>query len=123
MNLVLSKSVWMLSQPVSKRALIALQSLSGRSVGTRLPRPDTLVDIAQSVTTLWLRPRWHAVQKDFSQAPHMVGQSRRHRRRPRLPPLDGCRLGDRIELGQRQAQAGVRQHEVVVHLEHRQLLT
>ena len=53
----------------------------------------------------------------------MVGQSRRHRRRPRLPPLDSLGLGDRLQLGQGQTQAGVGQHKIMIGVEQSQLLT
>ena len=53
----------------------------------------------------------------------MIREPGRHCRRPRLPTFDGARLGDRFEPRQGQAQVRVGQHEVVIHLEQRQLLT
>jgi hypothetical protein len=60
-------------------------------------------------------------QEYLSQAPDMIGQSGGHGRCPWLPLYDYTRPGD--GLGQWQAQAGMGQTEVVVHMEQGQLLT
>ena len=63
------------------------------------------------------------MHEHLSQTPDPVRRPRRHRWRPRLPALVGTCPGHRLQLWQGQAQAGVGQHEVVVYLEERQLLT
>jgi hypothetical protein len=78
---------------------------------------------ADALADLGLRPQRHAIHQDLSQTPDVVGQARCHRRCPWLPPLDRAGLGNRINLGQRQAQAGVRQYEIMISVEEGQLLT
>jgi hypothetical protein len=72
---------------------------------------------------LCLGPRGDAIHEDFSHTPPPVRQPRRHRRRPRLPALDGTRARYRLQLWQGQAQAGVGQNKIVVRVEQSQLLT
>jgi hypothetical protein len=84
---------------------------------------STILFFADALAHVGLRPRRHAVHQHFSQAPHMIRQSRRHGWRPRLPPLDRARLRNRIQLGQGQSQTRVGQHKVMIRLEDRQLLS
>ena len=75
----------------------------------------TTMFFADILADLGLRPRRHAVHQYLSHTPDAIGQARRHCWRPRLPALTGFH---RVHLiGQRQAQARVGQHEIVVALE------
>lgn len=60
---------------------------------------------------------------DCPPTPHPIRQPRGHRRRPRLPALDGTCARHRLQLWQSQAHAGGGQHEVVLGVEERPLLT
>ena len=52
----------------------------------------------------------------------MIGHSRRHRWRTWLPHLRGAPAVGRLGNQQRLTQAGMHQHEVMVGMEHRQLM-
>ena len=54
--------------------------------------------------------------------PHVIGQSRRHRRCTRPPHLGRARSVGGNRFGERLAQTGMGQHEIVIDLEQRQLL-
>ena len=100
---------------------MASVTASWRSVDTR-PQPGATIialKLAESVRHLRLWPQWHTEQEHLSQAPHMIGQAGGHCRCPWLPLFDCARPVD--ELGQGPSQARVGQHEIVVHLEERQL--
>src|SRR5262249_47580343 len=71
---------------------------------------------------LWLRPRRHAEHQHLSQAPDIVGHSRRYRRRTRPPHLGGALAIGRLGNAQRLAQARMGQHKVGRDLEECQLL-
>ena len=81
----------------------------------------TTINISMSLSHQWLRPRWHPAHQHFSQTPDMIGETRRQRRCVLSPALP--RLYPMGRIGSGQAQAVVRQHEVMVRVENRQLLT
>src|SRR5215813_5193053 len=85
--------------------------------------PPTLLNRHPVLGYLWLWPRWHPIQQDFFQRPHMIGQASRHRRGTRPPPL-GCATTVR-DFGSRQrlAKARVGQDEVVIDVKQRQLIS
>src|SRR5215469_4094002 len=70
----------------------------------------------------WLWPRRDAKEQHFTQRPHMVGQARRHRRRPWLPlPSRAAAVGG-LGLGQWHAEAGMGQAKIIIDMVQRQLL-
>lgn len=71
---------------------------------------------------LGLWPRGYPEQQHFFQAPDMIGESRCHCRRTRPPELGRTRALGGYWLHQYLSQAGVREHEIVIHLEQDQLL-
>src|SRR5215510_2976952 len=70
----------------------------------------------------WLWPRRDAKEQHFTQRPHMVGQARRHRRRPWPPLRSRATAVGGLGLGQRQAYAGMGQTEVIIDMIYGQLL-
>jgi len=91
---------------------------AGRADAPRLrrppPRPAAHHPACSPPRRLW--PRRHPIQQDLSQRPHMVGQSRRHRRRPRPPHLGRAWTLDGHRLPQRLAYTGMRQAKIRVHV-------
>src|SRR6266851_5746039 len=82
----------------------------------------TIIFLVKPLPASVLRPRRHSEQQHLFQAPHTIGQARSHRRGAR-PPLFG-RAAAVGGLGLRQglAYARVGQAEIVVTMEHGQLL-
>src|SRR5712691_9207536 len=70
----------------------------------------------------WLRPRRYPKQQHLPQRPDVVGQPRRHRWRLGLPPLGRAAAVGGLGLRQGQAQAGMGQTEIIVHMIQGELL-
>ena len=71
-------------------------------------------------TRLW--PWWHPKHQHLAERPHVIAQAGRPRWRTRPPPLGRATAVGRFRNRQRLAHACVWQHDVVVAMEHRQLM-
>jgi hypothetical protein len=60
-------------------------SLPGLDVPVQLR--CTIIGFANLLPYLRLRPRWHAIEENLFQRPHVIRQARRHRRCARPPQL------------------------------------
>jgi hypothetical protein len=76
------------SSQASNGVCIASLKAFSQSVDALLPLWCTRIALVQSLPYLWLRPRGHTIEQDFSQAPDVVGHAGGHRGRPLLPALD-----------------------------------
>src|SRR5215471_8282510 len=94
----------------------------GLHLSTRRPLNTTMLNSRWFLDRLWLGPRWHAIQQHLFERPDAVSQTRRHRRRARPPHLGRAPARGWNGLRQCLAQAEMRQDEVVIDLEQRQLI-
>ena len=82
----------------------------------------TIINRHRFLDRLRLGPRWHAIQQHLFERPDAISQARRQRWRRGVPHLGRARAMGSNRFDERLAPAGMRQDDIVVHLEQGQLL-
>src|SRR5262245_19201163 len=86
------------------------------------PLNTMIINRHRFLDRLRLGPRGHAIQQHLFERPDAIRQARRYRWRTGAPHLGrACSIGSNW-FGVRLAQTGMRQDEIVIHLEQGQLL-
>jgi hypothetical protein len=101
-------------QPLVQASALHLKTLQLRNL--------TILNWPRVSDRLRLGPRWHPIHQHLSQAPHVIGPSRRHCRCAWPPPLHRAAAMGRFRNSQRLPPAGVGQHNIGGDLLHRQRL-
>src|SRR5215471_10327108 len=81
------------------------------------PLNTTIINRRRFLDRLRLGPRWHAIKQHLFERPDALSQAHRHRWRTRGPPFGRARSIGSNRFGERLAQAGMRQDEIMIHLE------